>query len=42
MVKPAVEKIMAETKTNDNLFNLAAKAKNLRDSLLKDIDKISG
>lgn len=40
--KPAVEKIMAETKTNDNLFNLAAKAKNLRDSLLKDIDKIAG
>lgn len=40
--KPAVEKIMAETKTNDNLFNMAAKAKNLRDSLLKDIDKIAG
>ena len=40
--KPAVEKIMAETKTNDNLFSLAAKAKNLRDSLLKDIDKIAG
>ena len=40
--KPAVEKIMSETKTNDNLLNLAVKAKNLRDSLLKDIDKIAG
>ena len=40
--KPEVERIMAETKTNDNLFRLAAKAKNLRDSLLKNIDKIAG
>ena len=40
--KPEVERIMAETKTNNNLFSLAAKAKNLRDSLLKDIDKIAG
>lgn len=40
--KPEVEQLIAETKTNDNLFSLAAKAKNLRDSLLKDIDKIAG
>lgn len=40
--KPELEQLMAETKTNDNLFSLAAKAKSLRDSLLKDIDKIAG
>lgn len=40
--KPKMEKIMAETKTNDNRLSLKAKAENLRKNLLKDIDKIVG
>ena len=34
-------RIMYETKTYDNLLNLATRTKTLRDNLLKDIDKIA-
>ena len=39
--KCIMEQILKETKTNDNLYLLAAKLQCLRDCILKDIDRIA-
>lgn len=40
--KKVMSELIAETKTNDNLYGLASKAGTLRTCLLTDIDKITG